>query len=105
MHTSIAMEQGADALLINHTQDAAPLPPTLRPPPFTVAAQNARKQGISAGTALTIFVKDATAGAQGILSPTALRWRLPRWQNRKSGMSSATGTVTGESAKELHGSL
>jgi len=65
------MGQGASALLINHTQNAAPLPLTLQPPLLTVAAQSVRKQGTSAGTAPATSAKDVTAGAQGTLSPTA----------------------------------
>jgi len=102
MRTSIVTEQGADAPPITHTRDAAPPPPTLQPPPFADIARSAKKQDTSIETASTTFAKDATAGAWGILCPTAQR---PRQQNRRSGTSSVAGTMTGENAKEPHGSL
>jgi len=68
------MGQGANALLINPTQNIAPPPPTPRPhPPPVNVAQNARKVGTSIETALTTSVRGATAGALGIPCPTALR--------------------------------
>jgi len=105
VHTSIAMGQGANAPLISHTQNAAPLHLILQPPPFADAARSARKRDTSAGTALTTSVKGATIGARDTLSPTAQRRRPPRQQNKRSGTSSAAGTMTGEDAKEPHGSL
>jgi len=104
VHIFTATGQGANAPLINPTRNVAPPPLTLQPPLFTVAARSARKRGTSAETAPTTSVRDATAGAQGIPCPIALRRRLPRWQNKGSGTSSATGTTTGESAKEPRGS-
>jgi len=86
MHIFTVMEQGAGALLINHTQNATPLPPTLRPPPLTVAAQNAKGRGLSTETALTIFVKDVTAGARDTPNPIAPQQRQQRQLNRRSGM-------------------
>jgi len=72
--TFTATEQGANALLINHTQDIIPPPPTLQPPlpPLIIAAQNARGMGISTETSPTTSVRDATAGARDIPSPIAL---------------------------------
>jgi len=64
------MEQGANALLISHTRDATLLPPTLPPPPLTVAARSAKGRGTSAEIVPTTFAKGVTAGARGTLSPT-----------------------------------
>jgi len=71
-HTFIVTGQGANAPLINHTRNTTPPPPTLPPPLLKVAAQSARKGGTSTETAPTTFARDVTAGAPGILCPTAL---------------------------------
>ena len=73
MHTFTVTEQGANVPLINHTRSVAPLLLTLQPPPLMVAARNARGRGISTKTAPITFVRGATAGAWGTLSPIALR--------------------------------
>jgi len=72
MCTFTVTEQGANAPLINHTQNATPLPLTPQLPPPTIVAQSARRTGSSTGTALTTFAKDVTAGAWDILNPIAL---------------------------------